>query len=161
MHEFSERQPVTAGRTIRGAAMKRVLCAIATVLALAGHASAALKPLAGTLELACRQIRLDSSGKRTTVYFRTIANMRDIGKAVRTYNAGSPVPPGFKPLFNLLWSATAQEAETACVQVKGDSDDFSGRYLLRVVTARNKDAKFFDDTVKGELLDDILYESPR
>jgi len=141
--------------------MRRVLFAITAVLALAGHASAALKPLAGTLELACRQVRLDSGGKRATVYFRTTANMRDTGKVVKMYNAGSPVPPGFKPIFNLLWSATAQEAETACVQVKGDSDDFSGRYLLRVVTVRNKGATYFNDTIEGELLDDILYESAK
>ena len=141
--------------------MRRVLFAITAVLALAGHASAALKPLAGTLELACRQVRLDSGGKRTTVYFRTTANMRDTGKVVKMYNTGSPVPPGFKPIFNLLWSATAQEAETACVQVKGDSDDFSGRYLLRIITVRNNGATFFNDTIGGELLDDILYESAK
>ena len=157
MHSGSEPKD---RRTTHGA-VKLVLLATATVMALAGYASAALKPLAGTLELACRQARLDSDGTRTTIYFRTIANMRDTGKVVKMYNAGSPVPPGFKPIFNLSWSATAQEAETACVQVKGDSDDFSGRYLLRVVTARNKAATFFCDSIGGELLDDILYESAR
>lgn len=141
--------------------MKGLTLTIVLFLTLnSSHASAALKPLRGTLELACKQLRIKTSGERSTIYFRTIADMAKITTAVKKYEAGYPVSKNFQQLFDLSWSTAAKGIETECVQIKGDTDDdFSGRYLLRVVTMKHRKAKFFHDAATGNSLDDILFGS--
>jgi hypothetical protein len=140
--------------------VKFLVLVITLFLTLMGDASAAIKPLPGTFELACRQLRIKTSGERSTIYFRTTADMVNIKSAIEKYKAGFPVPKGFQPFFDLSWSKAAKRMETECVQVTGDTGDgFSGRYLLRIITMQNNYAKYYDGSIGGDSLDDILYES--
>jgi hypothetical protein len=141
---------------------RHILHAIIVFLTLSGSASAALKPLRGTLELACKQQRFKANGELATIFFRTTADIANISGVVEKYKAGRQVSKEFQPLFDFSWSQSAKGVETACVQIKGDTgDNLNGRYLLRVIVMKNNPAKFINDAIIGEPLEDILYESAK
>ena len=137
--------------------MKYLIISIFILLTLSSSAWPALKPLPGALDIACRQFRIKANGEKSTVYFRTTADMSKIKKNIELYNTGLPVSKGFMPLFDLSWSVTAKSIVSECVQVRGDSGDFSGQYLLRVILTQKNKASFISDSIIGEALDDILY----
>ena len=141
--------------------MKCLTLSILVLITFINSAGAALKPLPGTLEIACRQFRIKTSGERSTHYFRTTADMSKIKTAIENYKTGAAAPKGLQPLFDLSWSMAAKVSVSDCVQIRGDTSDFSGQYLLRVITMQNGKASFISDVVKGEALDEILYGAAR
>jgi hypothetical protein len=124
-----------------------------------------IKPLTGTHELACKQIRTrDHDGGRglisEPVYFRTNADMGSIIITVKDFNKTGSIPPGFEPMLQL--SPSVKGMSTSCVQVEGKNS--SGRYSWIIATSREKNAKpaaFFmpGNNMWDEQLDDILMKS--